>query len=305
MTETGVLTARGFRPLAGPFARWAERRGTTAAATGRAGLVLTAVAAVWFSSGTPRDSLIGSGFLALVLFADAAGDRLWSESGPRDALTAWSTTVLTHLRECVLYVGLAAGAVAAGAADAWVWAAGALIARALHGSALSARAARAAGAGAAPRDSAASEAGRLSPIDVVDPSRSGRAPADPSFTAELLGDAEPEPVDNGRRDAPIRIRTTPPPRGGGLTPLRSVSAGAGSSRKDRNTTGRVPIRIRTPKAGHGLMRALTAFASSERFLVVAVTVTIWDASVTFIALVVGSVIALAVGAATDSLRHAP
>ncbi|MBN3585061.1 hypothetical protein JYB64_21955, partial [Algoriphagus aestuarii] len=60
MTETGVLTAYGMRPLAEPVVRWAVRRGTTPAAMARAGAVLTAVAAVWFTDTALMGSLVGT-----------------------------------------------------------------------------------------------------------------------------------------------------------------------------------------------------------------------------------------------------
>ncbi len=276
-----MLTARGFRPLAGPAVRWAARRGTTPAATARAGGVLTVVAAVWFTDTTLLGDLVGALLLALVLYSDAVGDRLGGQA--RDRLTEWTVAVMVHLREFALYAGLALGAGLAGRADAWLWASGALIAYALRESVVTAR-----GVGPSPSPGGGDGA-HPSPIDVVDPSRSSREPADPEFTAELLGvpaadgdDAEPGGL--------VRIRTAPPRRGGGLRPLErgGVRPGPAPQRRPRAPLGR----------GSDTLRALTAFAPSERLLVIAVSVTIWDALAAFAALIAGSAVAVAAAVTT-------
>ncbi|KUP96250.1 hypothetical protein [Thermobifida cellulosilytica] len=284
MTETGVLTARGLRPLADPVVRWAERRGTTAAAMARAGGVLTVVAAVWFTAPTLLGRLAGVLALALVLYCDAVGDRL-GERG-RDTLTAWSVSFLVHLREFVLYAALAVGADLDGRADAWAWAAGALVAYAVRESVVAARAAR-----YAPvlRDA---EEERLSPIEAIDPSRTDRDDSDPEFTAELLGG--PPAREDTEPGGLVRIRTAPPRRDGG----RRLPDG------DRSGTAepeRGPARLRK---GSGLLWDLVAFGPSERFLVIAATVTIWDVSAAFPALVAGFAVAVA-GAAMTPRRHTP
>lgn len=329
MTQTGVLTTRGFGPLAGPVARWAGRRGATPAAAARAALVLTAVAAVWFSAGTLGGSLTGSLFLAAVLFSDAVGARLWPS--PRDALAVWTTTLLEHLRECVLYTGLAIGAGMAGNSDAWAWATAALVAQALRESVAWASRAKPA-APVANAETALRNAfrggsgteGPLSPIDVVDPSRDGRAPADPSFTAELLGGG-PRGPDGAEGSGPIRIDTAPPTSGSGLRPLRRTGDGAGPGgsgrsgasrvprpRRGRGGTGSAPAPRRGPRGaarllgarrGRALGRALAASSQSERFTVIAVTVTIWDATVAFAVLCVAAAIAVA-GMSVRSLQRA-
>jgi len=281
VTETGVLTARGLRPLAGPAVRWAARRGTTPAALARAGGVLTVVAAVWFTDPSPLGGLAGSLALALVLYCDAVGDRLGEQSG--DTLTAWTVAVLVHLREFVLYAALAVGAGLAGHADAWAWAAGALVAYAVRESVTAARASR---GPALP----GSGGPRPSPIEAVDPSRDSREPADPEFTAELLGAARHR-GDDAERDDPVRGRTAPPQREGGARPLAHDSA----VRSEAVGTRPAPA----PSGGAGeLLGALAAFGPSERFLVIAVSVTIWGASAAFPALILGSAVAVAAAAMT-------
>ncbi|WP_285761155.1 hypothetical protein [Nocardiopsis ansamitocini] len=295
MTETGVLTLRGFAPLAGPVARWSRRRGVTPAGAARIGLFITVAAAVWFTAPGVRSSLVGSVLLAAVLFTDAVGLRL-ARSRPWDPLTAWAVPLLAQLRECVLCVGLAIGGVVAGIADAWAWAAGALIALALREAV---RTARAAALASGPSREVRQAPGRVpgqrrpSPIDAVDPSRHGRVPADASFTDELLGKRVSNDDRPGAEGNPvIPIRTTPPTRGEGLRPL---AAGPDRPAPPRARAGIAPP---TPL---GPLRALGRFAQSERFFLIAVTVTIWDVRVTFIALIVGSVLAVA-GELADPVR---
>ena len=281
MTETGVLTARGLRPLAGPVVRWAARRGTTPAALARAGVVLTVVAAVWFTDPSPVGGLAGALALALVLCCDAVGDRLGEQSS--DTLTAWTVAVLVHLREFVLYAALAVGAGLAGRTDAWMWAAGALVAYAVRESVTAARASR---SPVPPRRGGP----RTSPIEAVDPSRDSREPADPEFTAELLGAARRRD-DGAERNDPARGRTALPRREGGARPL----AHDGAVPPEAVGKPTAPA----PSGGVGeLLGALAAFGPSERFLVIAVSVTIWGASAAFPALILGSAVAVAAAAMT-------
>ncbi|MET9708854.1 hypothetical protein ACFW3Z_02210 [Nocardiopsis alba] len=111
-------------------ARMIERRHVTRSGVTRVSLIASVAAAVWFSRADPTGAVIGSLFLALILACDAVRSRMRSDR--RDALTLWTVSMASQLREYVVYVGLAFGAAAAGHASAWGWAAGALIALALR-----------------------------------------------------------------------------------------------------------------------------------------------------------------------------
>ncbi|EOR70390.1 hypothetical protein TM51_13040 [Thermobifida fusca TM51] len=276
MTETGVLTAYGMRPLAEPVVRWAVRRGTTPAAMARAGAVLTAVAAVWFTDTALMGSLVGTLALALVLYCDAVGSRIAEHRC--DALNAWAVAMLSRVREYVLFLGLALGASLAGQTDVWLWVAGALTAHAVRESVAEARAAHR--PEAQPRDASR---GAPPPIEAIDPSYRSREPADPDFTAELLGLAR-DPDDTAEPPGTVRLRPAPASQ---KTRDRGAAPGnAAPPRRRRQAVSR-------GRAGR-LLRDVARFGPSERFLVIAVSVTIWHASVAFGALIAGSVAAMAV-----------
>lgn len=113
-------------------ARMLERRHVTRSGVTRVSILVAVMAAVWFSRADLTGALLGSFFLALVLFCDAIRSRMRAHR--RDALTLWAVSMAVRFREYVVYVGLAFGAVAAGHVSAWGWAAGALIALALRDS---------------------------------------------------------------------------------------------------------------------------------------------------------------------------
>lgn len=120
-------------------ARMLERRYVTRSGVTRVGVVVAAIAAVWFSRADVTGAIVGSLFLGLVLFCDTVRSRMRSHR--RDILTLWTISMAVQFREYVIYVGLAFGAAAAGHSGAWGWAAGALIALALRDALLVARAA--------------------------------------------------------------------------------------------------------------------------------------------------------------------
>ncbi|XKK41009.1 hypothetical protein HFP72_11785 [Nocardiopsis sp. ARC36] len=101
-----------YGTLARSAARMLERRHVTRAGVTRIGVVGAVGAAVWFSRADTVGGLAGSAFLAAVLFCDAVRARMRADRG--DALTLWLAAMLSQLRECVVYLGLAAGAVLAG-----------------------------------------------------------------------------------------------------------------------------------------------------------------------------------------------
>ncbi|WP_052810112.1 hypothetical protein [Streptomonospora alba] len=288
----------------------------------RIGLVLAVAAAVWFTEGGLRGAVVGSLLLGAVLVTDPVADRL--RGGRRDRLDVWLALVLGRLREYVVYVGLAVGGTAAGVPDAWAWAAGALIALALRDSVAAARRADVG------RPEWTPESGLPRPIEAVDPSRrpDDSAPGDASLTAELLGapeqsaDATADTVADGDGDgdasdgdasggaasaAPgdgllFGIRTVP--KGApwpGWSEGRADALGAASSADDRETPGGPALPSDTADTGTGppvpgprpsFRTWLAAFPQAARFGVVALTITIWDARVTFVALIVGCVLAV-------------
>ncbi|MDA2813787.1 hypothetical protein O4J56_24290, partial [Nocardiopsis sp. RSe5-2] len=114
----------------------------TSAVLTRIAPVAAVLAAVWFSAGDTRGALAGSALLGAVLLAERM--RAAAAAGRRDALEEWLAVVLGRLGEYAVYAGLAVGGALAGEADAWAWAAGALIALALRDSVLEGEARRAA-----------------------------------------------------------------------------------------------------------------------------------------------------------------
>ncbi|MUL39721.1 hypothetical protein FZ103_00760 [Streptomonospora sp. PA3] len=271
------------------------------------GTVLAAAAAIWFTEAGLRGAVCGSLLLGAVLGSDLLARRL--RGGRRDRLDVWLALVLGRLREYVVFAGLAIGGTAAGVADAWAWAAGALIALALRDSVAAARRADAGEPEWTP------ESGLPRPIDAVDPSRhpDDASAGDASLTAELLGRPPGGCDDGGAPDgdpgAPSDIRTVPkgaPWPGwsegraeilgdGPAGPEDSVPAAAegpadvadgGERPADRAGTDR------PPSARASRLLRLAAFPQGARFAVVALTITIWDARVTFIALIVGCALAV-------------
>jgi hypothetical protein len=127
--------------MAGTVARAAarilERRRVTRSVVTRISVLVAVAAAVWFSRADLVGAVVGSSLLALVLFCDAVRARMRAHRG--DALTIWTASMASQIREYIVYVGLAFGAAAAGFSSAWGWAAGALIALALRDALLVAR----------------------------------------------------------------------------------------------------------------------------------------------------------------------
>ncbi|MDE3721140.1 hypothetical protein PWG71_07045 [Nocardiopsis sp. N85] len=111
-------------------ARLLERRHVTRAGMSRIAVMAAVGAAIWFTRPDTIGGLAGSAFLVAVLFCDSVRERM--RVGRRDALTLWLAAMLAQLREYVVYLGLAIGAVLAGIGGAWGWAAGALVALALR-----------------------------------------------------------------------------------------------------------------------------------------------------------------------------
>ncbi|GAA4944886.1 hypothetical protein GCM10023224_30090 [Streptomonospora halophila] len=294
----------------------------------RIGVVLAVAAGVWFTEGGPRGAVIGSLLLGAVVLTDALAQRV--RAARRDRLDVWLALVLGRLREYAVYAGLAIGGTAAGVADAWGWAAGALIAVALRDSLAAARRADAGEPEWSP------ESGLPRPIDAVDPSRHREdgSPGDASLTAELLGreTAEDDTAASGPDTAPDAAPDTAPDAGEGggsasgapasaegadgaaLFGIRTVPKGApwpgwaevraealgegapGSTAPDAaertaDTGGDAPRRGGGPR--RALLARLAAFPQAARFAAVALTITIWDARVTFIALIAGCALAAA------------
>ncbi|GAA4914181.1 hypothetical protein [Streptomonospora salina] len=272
----------------------------------RTGLVLAVAAAVWFTDGSLRGAVVGSLLLGAVITTDLLAVRL--RGGRRDRLDLWLALVLGRLREYIVYAGLAVGGTAAGVPDAWAWAAGALIALALRDSVAAARGADVG------RPEWTPESGLPRPIEAVDPSRppDDGAPGDASLTAELLGDPDPPSATggDGRNESTggafSGIRTVPkgapwpgwsaaraetpgaPPGpgrgadGSAAPPGTGATGGDGPLAGGSGTAGRPGAR---PRAA--LLARVAAFPQAARFGTVALTITIWDTRVTFIALIVG------------------
>ncbi|MFD3688068.1 hypothetical protein ACFWTE_24995 [Nocardiopsis sp. NPDC058631] len=241
-----------YGTVARSTARMLERRCVTRAGVTRIGVLGAVGGAVWFSRADMVGGLAGSAFLASALFCDAVRTRM--HAGRRDALTRWLVAMLSQLREYVVYLGLAVGAVLADLGGAWGWAAGALVALALRDSLLVSHAApSAASPGQNMKRAALSSQERAGGLlGGLVPRRPSRDPSDsdPALTGRLLG----------------------PP-----------AATAGPAAR------RVPGSAQAPPS---LARRLMAFSQPTRFLVIAVTATLWDARVAFVTLIVGCTVAV-------------
>ncbi|WP_017608228.1 hypothetical protein [Nocardiopsis xinjiangensis] len=244
-------------------ARILERRHVTRSGMARISVLVALGAAVWFTQEGDEGPLVGSAFLALVLCCDAVGAAM--SANRRDSLTLWLVTMLGQLREYIVYTGLALGAVAAGIAGAWAWAAGALIALALRNSLLVARKAPAALAqgrsavrGSVPAQR--SPGGLLGGLGVPAPRRSGNG--DPELTGRLLG---ADGARDGRVSAAPRVR-------------------------QEEATGHGPVAavVSLPD----LACRWLSFTQPVRFLVIGVTTLVWDPRVAFVTLVIGCAIAV-------------
>ena len=237
-------------------ARMLERRYVTRTGVTRVGVVVAAIAAVWFSRADVTGAIVGSLFLGLVLFCDTVRSRMRSHR--RDVLTLWTISMAVQFREYVVYVGLAFGAAAAGHSGAWGWAAGALIALALRDALLVARAAPPA---------------RWAPHPLVLPGQ--RRPGG------LQGASVPRPRDGERPEAPE------PERPVDADHAAQIARAAGTPDIGDGGTD-VPA---SPSLVL-LTRRVMAFEQPTRFLVIAVAATTWDARIAFIGLIVGCVVAI-------------
>ncbi|WP_433699908.1 hypothetical protein [Nocardiopsis sp. CA-288880] len=297
-----------YGTLARSAARMLERRHVTRAGMTRIGVVGAVGAAVWFSRADTVGGLAGSAFLAAVLFCDAVRARMRADRG--DALTLWLAAMLSQLRECVVYLGLAAGAVLAGLGGAWGWAAGALVALALRDSLLAAHGAPVAAfpgrdAKPAPLSSQGCAGGLLGGLAPCCPTRPPRD-GDPGLTSRLLGAAVPGPRSPGARGrapgaaavgaAAAGVRSDGiPPRPREAEPAGCRTSGDGPRRAPgagRGAPDTRPGALRPDPAPTAPARRLTAFSQPTRFLVIAVTATLWDARVAFVTLIVGCAIAV-------------
>ncbi|WP_047867986.1 hypothetical protein [Nocardiopsis sp. RV163] len=295
-------------------ARMLERRHVTRAGMARIGVLGAVGAAVWFSRADAVGGLAGSAFLGAVLFCDAVRERMRADR--HDALTLWLAAMLSQLREYAVYLGLAAGAAAAGIGGAWGWAAGALVALALRDSLLAAGSAPAVSEPVPdrrrPPSSAQGPAGGLLGGLAPRPPQGPRA-SDPGLTARLFGATVVDGTTGGSR--PVRApagaradaaavnghavnavpangapvngavgRGTPShgSPGEGARPGASPNGACDRDRADAGTGDR---------AAPSPLRRIADFPQPARFLAIAVTATLWDARVAFVTLVVGCVVA--------------
>lgn len=257
MADVGTVTIPGLRPVVRPVVRWAARKALTTVRFAQVGLFLAVIAAVWFTEAGVRGGLIGSALLVLVLCADAVGAELRGVRG--DILTDWLVVMMSRLREYAVYLGLAVGGAIAGVPDIWAWAAGALIAHALRDAVRTARAARPGAAVPVPglytQWPPPRQEGRKPGAGVA----AGRGAETASLTDELLRGAPSGPE---AEDAAV-----------------PVPAGAAGGRRGAT-------RVAGDRAWVRPLRWAMSFPGSERFALIAITVTIWDSRVTFIALIV-------------------
>ncbi|MDT0331695.1 hypothetical protein [Nocardiopsis lambiniae] len=238
-------------------ARLLERRHVTRAGMSRIAVMAAVGAAIWFTRPDTIGGLAGSAFLVAVLFCDSVRERM--RVGRRDALTLWLAAMLAQLREYIVYLGLAIGAVLAGIGGAWGWAAGALVALALRDCFLVAR--------------------EAPPAPPARPCPPPSLPAHRERVDVLPGGLVPRPADGAHDDA-VAGRAPGPQR-------RRPPGDPGPSDDPRHPG---PGRRSAPLAD--LARRVLIFPQPVRFLAIAVTATLWDARVSFITLIVGCVVAV-------------
>ncbi|MFY7067932.1 hypothetical protein ACOQFV_18920 [Nocardiopsis changdeensis] len=261
-------------------ARLLERRHVTRAGMSRIAVMVSVGAAVWFTRPDTVGGLAGSAFLVAVLFCDSVRERM--RAGRYDALTLWLSAMLSQLREYIVYLGLAVGAVLAGAGGAWGWAAGALVALALRDALLVAR-----------------EAPPAPPV----PSRRGRGAgkaAGEAAVAPAAAGLVPRPATGGHdRDGaavPSGHRTARP----GPRPAAGAAPGDAPRPRPAASAGQ-GARRRAPAAD--LARRLLAFPQPVRFLAIAVTATLWDPRISFVTLIVGCAIAITTALVDPAAAH--
>ncbi|CAL9536991.1 hypothetical protein SUDANB121_04176 [Nocardiopsis dassonvillei] len=253
-----------------------ERRHVTRAGMSRIAVMVSVGAAVWFTRPDTVGGLAGSAFLVAVLFCDSVRDGM--RTGRHDALTLWLVAMLSQLREYVVYLGLAVGAVLAGIAGAWGWAAGALVALALRDALLVAREAQPApplpprrrrDPGAAPRGDAAGAV-----FGLVPPPATGWHDRDTAAAPSDHRRPGARPLAEPRPEAPARPRPAASPD---------------------------PAARRAPAAD--LARRLLGFPQPVRFLAIAVTATLWDPRVSFVTLIVGCAVAVTTALVDPAATH--
>ncbi|WP_150251921.1 hypothetical protein [Nocardiopsis deserti] len=285
-------------------ARMLERRHVTRAGVARISVLGAVGAAVWFSRADTVGGLAGSAFLGAVLFCDAVRERMRADR--RDALTLWLVAMLSQLREYAVYLGLAAGAVAAGIGGAWGWAAGALVALALRESFLASGSAPAVpGQGPGrrrPPPSAQRPAGGLLGGLAPRPPQGSRT-SDPGLTARLFGATVVDGTTGGSRPprapagAAANGTAVNGPAVNGIHVNGAVGRGVplcGSSEEETSPNGASAgdrAADRADRSAPSPLRRIADFPQPVRFLAIAVTATLWDARVAFVTLVVGCVVA--------------
>ena len=245
-------------------ARFLEHRHVTRSGMSRIAVMVSVGAAVWFTRPDAVGGAAGSAFLAVVLFCDSVRGHI--RAGRHDARTLWLAAMLSQLREYIVYLGLAVGAVSAGIGGAWGWAAGALVALALRDTLLVTR--------------------ETPPLPFRGKGRPGRDTGTGAGASAAVGFV-PRPATGGhdRADAAVgpehRFDAGPGPRPG---------AGAGPCEDHPVPVPEPSGRRRTPIAG--LVQRTLLFPQSARFLAIAATVTLWDPRISFITLIVGCAIAI-------------
>lgn len=258
-------------------ARFLERRHVTRAGMSRIAVMVSVGAAVWFTRPDTIGGLAGSAFLVAVLFCDSVRERI--RVGRHDALTLWLAAMLSQLREYIVYLGLAVGAVLAGIGGAWGWAAGALVALALRDALLVAREAP-----PAPRPQV--RRGRGAGAATGAPAAAGLVPRPATGGHDRDGVA----AQPGHRPA---VRPGPRP---------APEAGPQGAAGHRPAAPPEPAdRRRAPAAD--LARRLLVFPQPVRFLAIAVTATLWDPRISFVTLIVGCAIAITTALVDPATAH--
>lgn len=294
-SDDGFFTTHFVSSWSPHVVRVAARLGLTPNAVTGASVGLALLAAIWFSAGTRPAQLAGAALLYLSFVLDCVDGQLARYTGAFSPLGAWLDATFDRVKEYVVYVGLAVG-YTAGLSDAgggpdgiWALAVAAMILQALrHMLDFSYAGARADAAGARLTRTADSGAPGV-PADVA---------ARPGASAGWAGRAAGQEGAAGlAHDGPGGAAAGSPGPRGAWGARRAPAAGeGGTDDRPAGETGNWVVRLSGRLERTSLTRRLKkiiVLPIGERMALIAVTAALFNARVTFMALLAwGSVAAL-------------
>ncbi|HEV3001104.1 MAG TPA: CDP-alcohol phosphatidyltransferase family protein, partial [Solirubrobacteraceae bacterium] len=261
-------------------ARWAARRGLTPNQVTTVSVLIGFLAAAGFATGERWGLVAGAILLQIAFTTDCVDGQLARYTRQFSKLGAWLDSVFDRTKEYAVFAGLAIGYSAAHAGDVW----------ALAGAALT--------------------------LQTV------RHMADFSFGAarqQVIGEAQHPPLEQPSDRVGAGVAATAPARavapaasGAGTHGATVATGGAGTqggaTAQGAGGAGGLPRRVlgawrkldRWP--GMVWVKRMAAFPIGERFAVISITAALWDAKVTFVALLAWGLFAFAYTFAGRFLR---